>query len=295
MEILRLEIFVAIAETGSATAAAKRVHLSQPAVSRNLRLLEENLGVDLFDRQGRGLVLNAAGRALLPRAETILESVDAATKATKDAAERDFFDLRIGTVDSVATYLFPPVVESLHEEFPELELKFYTKRTSDLIDDVRHDDLDAVIIAYSGRPPVDQTANIGPYDLQFYGRRDRFPDLDTVETEDGLQDYPIVQLTPKPGQPTLIRDDTTSFALAGSLATIKALVLGGFGVGSLLHFMVDPDERDQLVRANVPHDPDCGVYLATSPNWGGGAEDEITDALVDQLRTVYPEPPDGST
>lgn len=293
MDLERLRIFVAIAESGSATAAAERVHLSQPAVSRNLRLLEEDLGTDLFDRAGRGLALNAAGRALLPRARNILESVDEAKKTTKDAAERDFFDLRIGTVDSVGTYLFPEVVSQLHDTFPELELKFYTKRTNELIDDVRNDVLDAVIVAYSGAPPVEHTHEIGRYDLQFYGRRDRFPDLSKVDGEDQLQDYPIVQLTPKPGQPTLIRDDTTSFALAGSLATIKALVLGGFGVGSLLHFMVEGAEHDQLVRANVPHDPDCGVYLARSPMWQGEVESDILETLVSNLRSVYPDPPDN--
>lgn len=293
MDLLRLRIFVAIAETGSATAAAEQVHLSQPAVSRNLRLLEEQLGVDLFDRVGRGLTLNAAGRSLLPRAKNILETVDEAKKSTKEAAERDFFDLRIGTVDSVATYLFPDVVSELHEAYPELDIKFYTKRTNELIDDVRSDELDAVIVAYSGDPPVEHTHEIGRYDLQFYGRRDRFPNLGDVETEEGLQDYPIVQLTPKPGQPTLIRDDTTSFALAGSLATIKALVVGGFGVGSLLHFMVEEEEREDLVRAAVPHDPDCGVFLARSPMWSGEVELEILETLVESLRETYPAPPDS--
>lgn len=291
MELSRLRIFVAIAETGSATAAAERVHLSQPAVSRNLRLLEENLGVDLFEREGRGLVLNASGRALLPRAKRILADLDEAKKSTKDAAERDFFDLRLGTVDSIATYLFPQIVEPFQSAFPELEIKFYTKRTASLLDDLRRDDLDAAIVAYSGRPPLDRASKIGPYDLQFYGRTTHFPELSEIEAEAQLQEYPIVQLTPKPGQPTLIRDDTTSFALAGSLATIKALVMQGFGVGSLLHFMIEPDERERLTRARVPHDPDCGVFVVPSPNWSGRVEDEIISTLVTTLQNVYPSPP----
>lgn len=291
MDLSRLRIFVAIAETGSATAAAERVHLSQPAVSRNLRLLEENLGVDLFDREGRGLVLNASGRALLPRAKRILADLDEAKQSTKNAAERDFFDLRLGTVDSIATYLFPHIVKPFQSEFPELEIKFYTKRTASLLDDLRRDDLDAAIVAYSGRPPLDRASKIGPYDLQFYGRTTHFPDVSEIEAEDQLQEYPIVQLTPKPGQPTLIRDDMTSFALAGSLATIKALVMQGFGVGSLLHFMIEPEERELLTRARVPHDPDCGVFVVPSPNWSGHVEDEIISTLVTNLQDVYPSPP----
>ncbi len=291
MDLLRLEIFVAIAEAGSATEAAERVHLSQPAVSRNLGQLEEQLGVDLFDRVGRGLALSPAGRALLPKARAILESVDEAREITREAAERDFFDLRVGSVDSIATYLFPRVVEPLGAAFPALEIKFYTKRTSKLLDDVRADQLDIVLVAHSGPPPVEHSFEIGRYDLQFYGHREHFPELGDVETERNLQEYPIVQLTPQPGQPTLIGEETSSFALAGSLATIKALVLGGFGVGSLLHFMLDADEREQLVRARVPHDPDCRLYAVRSPHWSSETQRAITQRLVEGLEAIYPDSP----
>lgn len=290
MHLEQLDIFVAVAETGSTTAAADRVHLSQPAVSRNLKQLEEDLGVDLFDRSGRGLTLNAAGRALLPKAKAMREMADRTREETRQAAEREFFDLRIGTVDSIATYLFPDVVDTLKGTYPELELKLYTRRTSRLLDDVRAGELDVAIVAYSGPPPVDRVDEIGRYDMQFFGRRDLYPNLAEVERERELQEYPIVQLTPKPGQPSLIRDETTSFAMAGSLATIKSLVLGGFGVGSLLHYMISDEEREQLVRARIPHDPDCAVYAIRSPEWQGEMEDGIAETLIEELREEYPEP-----
>lgn len=78
--------------------------------------------------------------------------------------------------------------------------------------------------------------------------------------------------------------------MAGSLATVKSLVLGGFGVGSLLHFMLSDEERDTLVCAGVPHDPDCHLYLVRAPRWRGEAEDAIGERLVASLRDVYPEP-----
>lgn len=289
MEIGELEIFVAVADAGTVTAAARQVHLTQPAVSRRIQQLEADLGVELFDRRSRGMTLTPAGRALMARAQGLLEEVERIERQTRRAADQSYFDLRIGTVDSVATYLFPQVVEPMRNTFPDLELKFFTGRTVSLFERIRGGELDVVIAAYSGPPPFDATDEIGHYDLQFYGRRDRFPDLKDVTTEAGLRPFPIVQLEPLPGQPSLVGDDTRSFAMAGSLATIKSLVLGGFGVGSLLHFMLSDDEREHLVRAGVPHDPDCRLYLVRAEQWSGDAEDDIADTLLAALRDTYPD------
>ena len=66
MNLERLELFLKIVDTGSVSGAGREANLTQPAVSRSLKLLEEEIGSDLFDRQGRGLLLTAAGRALIP-------------------------------------------------------------------------------------------------------------------------------------------------------------------------------------------------------------------------------------
>jgi DNA-binding transcriptional LysR family regulator len=289
MDIEKLELFLAVVEAGTVTAAAKKVHLTQPAVSRNIQQLEQDLGVPLFDRGSRRMTLTAAGRALHARATGLLDVVRRTERETRRAAERAFFDLRVGTVDSVATYLFPDVVGPLRSAFPELEIKLFTDRTRALLDRLEQGELDAVIAAYSGAPPFADVYRIGTYDLQFYGRSDLFPTLAEVTTERELQEFPIVQLSPLPGQPTLITNETTSFALATSLATIKSLVLGGFGVGSLLSFTLTEAERQRLVRAQVPHDPDCALYLITSPDWSGQTETEITTTLVDALVGAYPD------
>ena len=76
MDFDRLKMFVAIVEEGSLTGAAKRLEITQPAVSRSLKLLEENLGVELFERVGRGLQITAGGRALLARAQEVLDQLE---------------------------------------------------------------------------------------------------------------------------------------------------------------------------------------------------------------------------
>ena len=286
MNFDRLEHFVRIAEAGTMSAAARLVHLTQPALSRSLKMLEEDLGTPLFLRQGRGLVLTAAGRALLPRARALLADTEALTRDVSRVAERAYFDVRIGTVDSVATYLLPRVVGPLLEELPGLHIKLFTARTVKLLAQIRSGELDIALVAWSGAPPEVDSERIGPYGLRFYGRADRFPALADARTDDDVRRFPLVEIEPQPGQPTMIPEDAPSFAVANSLASVKALVLAGFGVGALLDFMLSPPEAALLVSADVAHDPDCGLFLATSPTLEGAARVRVAPALARSLRGV---------
>src|SRR2546430_343915 len=104
MDLDRLNLFLKIVDLGSMSEAARAVHLTQPALSRSLRQLEEEVGAELFDRRGRHLVLTAAGRALVPRARALLAASEQARIEVSRSAERAYFDVRLGTVDSVATF-----------------------------------------------------------------------------------------------------------------------------------------------------------------------------------------------
>ncbi len=77
MSLVQLESFVAVAEEGHVGRAARRLHVSQPPVTRRIRSLEDELGMELFERTPRGMRLRPAGRLLLPRARQILAQVDA--------------------------------------------------------------------------------------------------------------------------------------------------------------------------------------------------------------------------
>jgi DNA-binding transcriptional LysR family regulator len=88
MELRHLEHFVAIAQESSFTQAAKRLHLSQSALSISIRALERDLGTRLFERTSHDVALSDAGRALLPEARRILSCIDVARKAVGDVGNR---------------------------------------------------------------------------------------------------------------------------------------------------------------------------------------------------------------
>lgn len=284
MDLRRLEMFVRIVEAGSVTAAAKLLHLTQPALTRNLKQLEAELETPLFERRGRGLTLTAAGRALVPRAQALLDEAKAVRRAVQRSAQREYFDLRLGTVDSVATYVLPEALGTLREELPDLGVKLRTARTAELLRRLSAGLLDLVVVAWQGPPRGGRVTRVGPYVPQYCGRRDRFPTLAEAQTYADLQRFPLVQIEPKPGQPTMIPDDALTFALTSSVAAVKSLVMVGFAVGALPAFMLTPSEAERLVTADVPHDPDCGLFLVANEDWRSERERAIEARLAALLQ-----------
>src|SRR6185503_18423640 len=120
---------------------------------------------------------------------------------------------------------------------------------------------------------------LGAYRLQFYGRRDLFPRLRGAKTEPDIQAFPVVEIDPGHGEPTLVPADAFSYAVASNVATVKSLVLAGFGVGDLPDFMLTADENRTLCRAQVAHDPDCGLFLVSAAHFDGVTESRIEATL----------------
>ncbi|HYQ27905.1 MAG TPA: LysR family transcriptional regulator [Polyangiaceae bacterium] len=290
MNLERIELFLRIVDTGSVSAAGRDANLTQPAVSRSLKLLEEDIGADLFDRQGRGLLLTAAGRALIPCARQLLRESERARLQVQRAAQDAYFDLRVGSVDSLGTHVLPACLTQLQANHPELKLKLWMARTQTLLERVDRGTLDLALVAYSA-PPSEHSERVGSYSLKYYGKRDRFPELATLSSELELRRMPVVEIEALAGQPSLIHADADAFAVTQNLSAVKALVLAGLGVGQLLPFMLSTEERAQLVCAEqIQHDPDCGVYGVRSFRAFSETESRIQSELLSmiagQLRAV---------
>jgi DNA-binding transcriptional LysR family regulator len=284
MNLDRLRLFLDIVDTGSVSAAGRKAHLTQPAVSRSLKQLEEEIGVELFAREGRGVLLTAAGRALVPHARGLVREAERARVEVKRVAQAAYFDLRVGAVESIGIYVLPPAFERLREQHPDLKLKLWLARTQELLERVEAATLDLAFIAYSG-PPSERAVRVGTYALQYYGLRDRFAQLANMTSDRQLQELPIVEMQALPGQPTAIRPDADAFALVQNLGAVKALVLGGLGIGQLLPFMLSADERKLLVGAErLQHDPECGIYCVRSPREMSAIEQQVVETLISTAR-----------
>lgn len=121
MEVRQLQIFRALAEELNFTRTAERVHTVQSNVTAQIKALEEELGVPLFDRLGRRVTLTDAGRRFLPFAEQALTAMEQGERAV--CAEPSG-PLRISTPESILTYRLPPVLRSFRRRFPHVEIAF---------------------------------------------------------------------------------------------------------------------------------------------------------------------------
>jgi len=114
MDMANLSAFIAIAETGSFSGAGERLHLTQPAISKRIAGLEQQLDVRLFDRLGREVTLTEAGRALLPRAYQILNVLDDTRRALTNLTGEVSGRLTLATSHHIGLHRLPP------REFPLL-------------------------------------------------------------------------------------------------------------------------------------------------------------------------------
>jgi LysR family transcriptional regulator, nitrogen assimilation regulatory protein len=151
MNLSQLRYFVAAAELENLSLAAARLQIAQSAVSRQIRLLEEELGVLLLERVGRGVVLTEAGRTLLERSRHLLEEVGQIKAEVADRARLPGGTLRIGANPSFGHSLFPRLAERCWRTHPNIRLHLVTDLTTPIQDWVRRGVLDFAIIAFPER------------------------------------------------------------------------------------------------------------------------------------------------
>jgi len=137
MDIRQLKYFCTIVEQGQISRAAQKLHIAQPPLSLHLKLLEQELGVQLIERNTRSLRLTKAGHALYQRAEKILEMVDATTKELKEFDESVQGVLAIGSPPAVGSLYIPQRIRQFHENYPGISFQWRegnTFRVLELLD-----------------------------------------------------------------------------------------------------------------------------------------------------------------
>lgn len=143
----QLQYAVAVSELLSFRRAAERCHVSQPALSAQLRELEQALGVALFERARRKVLPTTAGVALVDRARRLLADAADLTAAASVAADPLSNTLRIGVIPTIAPYLLPAISVALRKAHPRLTVRWVEEKTPALVRDLDAGELHAAILA----------------------------------------------------------------------------------------------------------------------------------------------------
>jgi len=145
IDLAALQIFKTVAEEGGITKAAAKLHRVQSNVSTRVKQLETRLGIKLFLRQNRKLVLSPEGRLLLAYADRLLRLSAEAEAALRDGTPRGTF--RIGTLESTAATRLSPVLSRYHLAYPEVRIELVTGTTGALITRVLNYEIEAAFVA----------------------------------------------------------------------------------------------------------------------------------------------------
>lgn len=156
MEIRQLKAFLAIAETKTFTAGARQMNVTQAAISMQIRQLEDEVGLPLFTRTPRRVILTEAGEYLLERARKILREHDAAIAEIAEIAGAEYGRLRIGSSSSMfATEQLPGILEKLKAKFPNAEITVSSGTSQVLVERILHGEIDVAFVSL----PV-ETSNV---------------------------------------------------------------------------------------------------------------------------------------
>lgn len=161
MDLDDLHIFRCVVQEGGISRAASRLHRVPSNITTRMKQLEERLGVALFRRQGRGLVLTDAGGTLVRHADRLLQMAELAEQEVRGGAVKGV--LRLGSLESAAGARLPPVLSAFHEQFPEVSIELQTGTTEALLRRLERFEIEAAFVSepfdpgrFSSRPAFEE-------------------------------------------------------------------------------------------------------------------------------------------
>lgn len=255
MDTQSLTAFMAVAESGSFSAAAERLFLTQPAVSKRIAQLEQQLGTRLFDRVGRRIRLTEAGQALLPRARQVLLDLEDMGRAISNLTGNVSGTLRIGTSHHIGLHRLPPVLRRFSREYPDVKLDIHFIDSEEAWEAVLHGDLEMGVVTLPPQPdPRLHSQAVWQDPLVFMAAPEHpLAYLDRVPLET-LTDYSAILPSPVTFTRRIVESLFEAQALTlnismstNYLETIHMMVSIGLGWSVLPETMLD----DSVVRLNV--------------------------------------------
>ena len=133
MEVAQLRALVAIQQEGTFTKAAERLHLSQSALSQQIKALEQELGAPLFERRGRRITITAVGELTLARATQVLLQLEQLHVDIGELLALHQGQVRIGTSDTICLYLLPEVIQTFRQTYPQIEIHLTNRPSQEVV------------------------------------------------------------------------------------------------------------------------------------------------------------------
>lgn len=147
MNLRDLHYLVAVADLQSFIQAAERCFISQPTLSMQIKKLEEELGVQLFERTNKRVISTEVGEAIIASARRIVQETEAIKHIAQAAKDPLAGNLRLGAIPTVSPYIFPSLVPLIKEQLPRIRLILLEEKTEQLLQQLKNGDIDLALLA----------------------------------------------------------------------------------------------------------------------------------------------------
>jgi LysR family transcriptional regulator, nitrogen assimilation regulatory protein len=291
MDLKQLHALMAIAETGSVTRAAELLHIVQPAVSRQVKLLEEELGVLLFDRERHGMVLTPSGRRFVDRARRALEELAQAKAEIRPQSSQIVGSVVVGFLPNAAERMVGTLMGRLRHNHPRIQLRSYVSYVTDLEAALEKSEIDVALLYL--RPDGERRFPCKPLlqeSLYLVGPRDAGLDMATPTPMNALAGKAMVLPAASLNVRTLIDRQLRAAGVepdiaaeTTSISVQKSLVLDGVGLAILSGFVI----ADEVAQGSLTASPITGPAITRTLALGlaagkvpSTASEEVAEELI---------------
>mgnify|MGYP003289036623 FL=1 len=233
------KIFYIVAEKENITKASEELHISQPAITKQIKNLEDSLGFDLFIRTKRGVILTEEGKAIYEQVNEIVKHLKNIDNITHSIMNHESGTLRIGTGKSMAKIFLIPVLETLHKKYPNIRFELTNAPTSVLIEKLKSGKIDVIFskLPHKIEPGI-KYMKIGELENIFICNKD-YDNLINREVKfNELLNYPIILPTDSSITRSIVKEyfnnqffDIKHTMEAASLSLVTSFSKIGLGIG----------------------------------------------------------------
>ena len=248
MDIKQLHYFTTVVEEKTVTAAAEKLHMTQPPLTMQLHALESELGCKLFERKGRTLSLTDAGQHMYRRALEIIGMCDNAQREMKDYRNGTVGTLRIGVISSVQGTLFTKILKEYHDKYPNIKISVFSANTYQLLEKLQNREIDTAITRTPFSAAKLHAEYIRTEEIHAIGKSDFFGKAAAGGTDITLAELARLPLIIYRRWQKVIESVFESAGLSPNICCVNddarmtlLLALNGLGVG-LLHPSAIPSE-----------------------------------------------------
>ena len=250
----RAKAFLVTAEQGSLSAAAKALKMAQPTLGRQVAALEKELGLKLFERRGRGLVLTPSGAALVDHVRAMGEAAGRLSLAAAGRAEDIRGSVRVSASEVVATYRLPEIVAALGEQFPAVDVSIIASNTAS---DLKGREADIAIRLFEPTQPDLIVKRVGEIVAHLYATPGYLRSIGSPTRLADLQHARFIGAEANDGFVAMMKAEglhlsARNFTLASDSRVVQwEMVKRGLGITVMPDFVGDAESRVQRVGVTV--------------------------------------------